>query len=48
MEQGRLVESGRLQSLYRREGQQLLIAVLEPDLAAGDIFRGASFGDGSK
>ncbi|KPQ36956.1 MAG: ABC-2 type transport system ATP-binding protein [Phormidesmis priestleyi Ana] len=31
MEQGRLVESGRLQSLYRREGQQLLIAVLEPD-----------------
>lgn len=31
MEQGRLVESGRLQSLYRREGQQLLIAVLAED-----------------
>lgn len=32
MEQGRLVESGQLQSLYRREGQQLLMTVLErPD-----------------
>ncbi len=31
MEQGRLVESGQLQSLYRREGQQLLIAVLDND-----------------
>ncbi|MGB3298376.1 MAG: ABC transporter ATP-binding protein [Phormidesmis sp.] len=31
MEQGRLVESGRLQSLYQREGQQLLIAMLEAD-----------------
>jgi ABC-2 type transport system ATP-binding protein len=31
MEQGRLVESGQLQSLYRREGQLLMIAVLETD-----------------
>lgn len=31
MEQGRLVKSGQLQSLYQREGQQLLIAVLEED-----------------
>lgn len=31
MEQGRLVESSRLQSLYQREGQQLLIAVLDSD-----------------
>ena len=32
MERGRLVESGRLQSLYQREGQQLLITVLESDV----------------
>jgi ABC-2 type transport system ATP-binding protein len=31
MEQGRLVESSQLQSLYRREGQLLMIAVLEAD-----------------
>jgi ABC-2 type transport system ATP-binding protein len=31
MEQGRLVESGQLQSLYKREGQLLMIAVLEAD-----------------
>ena len=32
MEQGQLVESGQLQSLYRREGQQLMMTVLEkPD-----------------
>ncbi len=31
MERGRLVESGRLESLYQREGQQLLITVLETD-----------------
>ncbi|NJM96833.1 MAG: ABC transporter ATP-binding protein [Phormidesmis sp. RL_2_1] len=29
MEQGRMVESGQLQSLYQREGQQLLIAVVD-------------------
>ncbi len=34
MEQGRLVESSQLQSLYRREGQQLLIAVLENNAAS--------------
>jgi ABC-2 type transport system ATP-binding protein len=32
MEQGRLVESSQLQSLYRREGQLLMIAVLEADM----------------
>ncbi len=32
MEQGRLVESGQLQSLYKREGQLLMIAVLEADM----------------
>ncbi len=32
MERGRLVESGRLQSLYQREGQQLLITALESDV----------------
>jgi len=31
MERGQLVESGRLESLYQREGQQLLITVLESD-----------------
>jgi ABC-2 type transport system ATP-binding protein len=31
MEKGRLVESGRLQSMYQREGQQLLISVLRQD-----------------
>jgi ABC-2 type transport system ATP-binding protein len=37
MEKGRLVESGQLQSLYKREGQQLLISVLEADMRL-DIF----------
>jgi ABC-2 type transport system ATP-binding protein len=31
MEKGRLVESGRLQSMYQREGQQLLMSVLKQD-----------------
>ncbi|PZO54709.1 MAG: ABC transporter ATP-binding protein [Phormidesmis priestleyi] len=38
MEQGRLVESTRLQSLYRREGQQLLIAVLDNNAASLEIY----------
>ncbi len=38
MEQGRLVESGQLQSLYRREGQQLLIAVLGNDISPLEMY----------
>lgn len=38
MEQGRLVESNQLQSLYRREGQQLLIAVLDNDISSLEMY----------